>query len=144
MRLLITTLWVVTVALVASACSNDTDDSPNIFPDSSATKPGPDTSSAGTDVDVSGCTSCLKAGDWYKFTMLKVTSVCGDPNHGAIATLQTLWAADITKNELAIVFEIVSAGDQLVVKARSAARNPAGGICLVPGTESDLTAPQTS
>ena len=131
------------LCIVALGCANDTDDSPNIFPDtSSATVTdvggGPDTGS-----DTSGCRSCLQAGDWYKFDSLVVTSICGDPQHGALETLKTLWAADIAKDELAIVFEVVSVGTELVIKARSAARNPSGGICLVSGTDSVLEAPQT-
>jgi hypothetical protein len=76
-------------------------------------------------------------GDWYRFTIMQIASLDGDRTHGAIRTLNTLWANDINNDLLNVLFEVkeVSA-TQVKVRALNAARynEPDTGYCLLPAT----------
>ncbi len=121
------------LALVLGGCENDVDDSQNrlLLPDSGAVDAG---LSDGGGV-------CPTVGDWYVFDVLKVTSLAGDPMHGAIPNLNTIWAADIAMKQLNIFFEIAEADESgVVVRAVNAARLDADteDWCVMPETTREL------
>ncbi|TNF36869.1 MAG: hypothetical protein EP329_04530 [Deltaproteobacteria bacterium] len=101
--------WLSLALLALGACSNPVDDSENKLPYLSER----DTAVA-DDVDATdgGC-GCLAVGQWYRFDALVLTSLDGG-EHNVIETLNGLWAADISHNELNIMLEVTAVSDSEV------------------------------
>ena len=88
-------------------------------------------------VDTDAAGSCPAVGTWYLFDTLSVVSIAGDEGHGAIPNLNTIWADDIARKQLNILFEVIEVDDvSLKVRAMNAARldDDLDGMCRVPAT----------
>ncbi len=117
------------IALLPLSCANDTDDTANVLLVDAALEP-----------DV-GPGECLpEVGAWYIFDTLFVIDIGGDPNHGAVGNLNTIWAADIERIELNVLFQVLeSSVDAVRVRAINAARVDGEQVmCLRPETEIEL------
>lgn len=145
------------VLVTATAgCTNPLDNSVNTLPqvesDDSGDDPGDETatgddtaqaSDAGDTGDGTPC-GCLTVGDWYQFDLLEVHSLGGNFEHAVIPTLNPLWAADMGKNELNILMEVVSvADDEVELTVMNGARiDGEESICLLPDTASTMLHPR--
>ncbi len=145
-RLLRRMASVALVALLAGGCAFDIDETPNSFPDPpvpDVTPPMPDASEGDGDVGampVETC-DCLQVGDWYRFTSLAPTALADQPRHPLVLTLQNLWARDIERYELNVLFQVTAIdGDRITVQALNAARGELGSgeICMLPETLEEL------
>ena len=105
-------------------------DTGGVTPTPDTTAPTGDTAS-GTD----GPCGCVTVGTWYRFDVLGLDKLDGE-DHPVIATLNPLWAADIGKTELNILFEVTAASaDALTVRAVNAARTGSDGeMCVLEST----------
>ena len=98
-------LGVVLIVGATSTCSNPTDDSENYLP--VPTKGG---DGGGGPVACGKC-DCLKAGTWYRFNELSLTSLDGYTEHGLMNNLNDLWKADIAANQLNFFMEVKDVSD---------------------------------
>ena len=123
------------------ACSNPTDDKPNVLPSlkaDAAGLPGDATASSAT------C-SCLAAGQWFRFDTLKLKSLDGKADHPVIPTLNNLWQQDIDHFELNFYVKVEEVADGKVkLRVVNGARtdeppNPNDKVC----SSSDDLAKQT-
>ncbi len=146
-------LCLAVVALtLAAGCSFDIDESPNLLPEPRMVEPdvapvsdtGPTDGDAGEPdacvPDESAC-DCLQVGDWYRFTTLAPSSLGGDERHPLVLTLRNLWARDIERYELNVIFVITALdGDNISLRVMNAARGElgTGEICRLPETAVDL------
>ncbi len=92
-------------------------------------------------VDIDGGAACPAVGTWYLFDTLSVISVAGDTSHGAIPNLNTIWADDIERKQLNILFEVYEASDAILkVRAMNAARrdDDLNAMCRLPATIVEL------
>lgn len=123
------------VAVALWGCTNDLDDTPNrlLLADAEVV----------VELDAApGAQACVPAvGSWFAFDTLGVVSLSGDTNHGAIPNLNSIWAGDIAKKQLNILFEVLEASETgLRVRAINAARkdDDPDDWCLVPYTATEL------
>jgi hypothetical protein len=87
---------------------------------------------------------CLAEGDWYRFDFLAVNSLGGDPQHAFIPTLNALWKADLAKDELSVLLQVVSATETEVELAIVAGARVGGTeICLLPATATTTLHPRS-
>lgn len=94
----------------------------------------------GVDAAIETC-DCISVGEWYRFTSLFPTSLGGDTRHPLVFTLKNLWAQDINRFELNVLFQVTAVdGDRLTVTALNAARGElgAGEVCNLPETAVEL------
>ncbi len=94
-----------------------------------------------------GPDECLpQVGDWYSFDTFFLTDIAGEANHGAVGNLNTIWAADIERTELNVLFEVIeSSVDAVRVRAINAARVDGGqATCLRPETATELQFERTA
>lgn len=146
------TLAPLALALVAMAggCDFPIDETLNRFPDvgrldadlADATPDRGPATDGGPEVDamVETC-DCIAVGEWYRFTSLFPTSLGGDTRHPLVFTLKNLWAKDIERFELNVLFQVTAVeGDRLTVTALNAARGElgTGEVCNLPETAVDL------
>ncbi len=120
----------IILALLAAGCESEVDNSPNVL-----------LVDAAIEADL-GEGECLpEVGDWYIFDTLFVVDIAGNPNHGAVGNLNTIWAADIERMELNVLFEVLEASPEAVkVRALNAARiDGEQALCLVRSTETELS-----
>lgn len=146
-------LMVPALLVVAAGCAFDIDESPNRLPEPRPPLPdmplatdGPPPTDAEMGVDEpcvpdpSDC-DCVQVGDWFRFTSLAPTSLAGDPGHPLVVTLRNLWARDIDRYELNVIFVITAVdGDRISLRVMNAARGElgTGEICRLPETAVDL------
>lgn len=142
---MITRYLALAALALAAGCANEVDDSENdLLPvtaiDRGITEPAPD-GGAGGDGGPGVGGGCPATGDVFIFDSLRVTSLAGNPQHGAIAQLNNVWARDIELKELNVLFEVVAADEAGVrVRAVNAARldDDREGRCVLPHTAIDL------
>lgn len=147
------------LAVMAGACDFNLDETANRFPDArvaepDAAPPPPDvgppcepTDGAADcavppacEVPAETC-DCIAVGEWYRFTSLFPTSLGGDMRHPLVLTLKNLWATDINRFELNVMFQVTAIeGDRLTVLAMNAARGEldTGEVCTLPETIEEL------
>ncbi len=148
--------WLLCVALLATGCENELDETPNNLPVQDAAVPdaaradadappadggGGDGGATCTGPEAAGCGDCPVAGDWYRFTLLQVDLLDGR-NHPLRPLLNALWAADIERAELNVLFEILEVdGPRVRLRALNGARNEPhdGTFCLLPATSVEMT-----
>ena len=140
-------------------CENSIDDSENYIPvagggggtpdattDGAETTTGTEdtTTGGGDDPTYDGPCNCLVPGMWFKFDLLGLAALDGQ-DHPVIGTLNPLWAADIDKNELNILLEVMEAdADEVVFRASNAARvDEQGSLCVLPSTYTELRHPRS-
>lgn len=148
-------LW---CSLCLVACEGKVDRSPNVLP-SGAAGSSLGGSGGGAGVDSAGvmmggagvmsggatplaCATCPVVGAWYRFTKLEIASLDSNPDHSAIGLLNSLWSADISKDQLNVMFEVKEvSGSQITIRALNAARynTPDTGYCLLPDTAIEFT-----
>ncbi len=120
--------------LLLVGCENTIDETPNrLVPDASAV--------VDAQAVVDGGGACPVVGDWYVFDSLVVEAIKGDPTHGSIPNLNTIWANDIRRKQLNVLFEILEADESHVrVRAMNAARRDdvMDDWCLVTETSTEL------
>lgn len=125
-----------TLLILAAGCSFDIDETPNLLPEpASDMGPQPDAALVQETCD------CLSVGDWYRFTKLEPTSLAGNERHALVLTLRNLWAKDIDRYELNVIFVITAVdGDRISLRVMNAARGElgTGEICRLPETAVDL------
>jgi hypothetical protein len=146
------------LVVAVAGCANDVDTSENRLPpppdgavDSGASDAAEHTGDAAVDASVDaappcdpgtgGCAACPNVGDWYRFTSLKVDALDGR-NHPVIPVLNALWASDITRDELNVLYEVTAVRDDEVdLRVENAARMEAhdGTYCVLPSTAVDMT-----
>ena len=83
------------------------------------------------------CAECPVVGSWYRFTELKVDSLDGKETHPVRPVLNNLWAGDLQRNQLNILFEIKAVDkDQVTIQALNAAwiSTAPDDYCLLPET----------
>jgi hypothetical protein len=119
------------VALLCCACSNELDETPNKLLVDKAEGP---------------CADLMVAGDWYRFTLLKVETISG-ATQTLVDLLNGLWSEDIIKRELNILVEVVEVRAQdVTLRMYSGARTSSGDIptlCTIGSTAVDLVMPIT-
>lgn len=123
------------LALMAAGCAFDIDESPNLLP-----APATDDMSVAPDAGSSAC-DCLAVGDWFRFTTLYPSSLGGNPRHPLVGTLKNLWARDIARYELNVIFVITAVSqERLSLRVLNGARGELGSgeICQLPETAVDL------
>ncbi len=126
------------LAIVAAACSNPVDTTPNKLPtaDNSADSSG-ETAAAGS------C-GCAKVGTWYRFTELVLTSIDSNPKHLAIQQLNALWKKDIKGWELNFYAELTAVKPgSIEMRVVNGARvaGTTDEVCLVEATAEKITHP---
>lgn len=122
------------VALCLAGCENDVDNSENLLQH-------PDAAVVDANLVDAGDELCPAAGTWYVFDTLRITEIGHDETHGAIMSLNTIWADDIERKQLNILFEVTeSTGTLLRVRAMNAARldDDLDDWCRVPATVVDI------
>lgn len=125
------------LTMVAAGCSNPVDTTENYLPVvAAADDTVPD--------EVIGECDCIQPGDWFLFDKLEVHSLDGNSEHAVIATLNPLWAADMSKNELNLYLEVVEATATKVefTVVNGARVDGETSICLLPETATTLTYPR--
>jgi len=133
-----------------AACESALDNTPNKFPVNDA---GPDvTADSVSDIAlpadatavIGPSCDCLKVDDWYRFDVLKLTSIDGDPKQKVIGTLNNLWKADIAALELNFFAQIKSVGPETVeiFIVNGARVGKAGATCLLDYTGATVTFPR--
>ncbi len=95
------------------------------------------------EVSETGC-DCLTVGRWYRFDTLALTSI-DNADHPVMGTLNGLWAADITGNELNILVELTEvSATEVKAKIRNGARvDDSPDICAIASSTIDVTFPRT-
>lgn len=128
-------------SILAQACDGEVDKTPNYLPGDDATSNDISTEpDVAPDVPASAC-ECLVVGNWFRFDQLQLVSVDGG-DHPVIATLNPLWADDIEKLELNILFEITEvSADEMVVRGVNGARDPGGTFCVLEETAVEIRFP---
>ena len=129
------TALLISCCLVMS-CANEIDETPNnLLPPERASGP---------------CADMLKVGDWYRFETLRLTSLGGDVNtagngsEGLLNTLSnTLWAADIEKQELNILIEVLAVTAADVTFRISNGASAGDAFCVLPEPKAEMTQPIT-
>lgn len=146
----------LTLLTLAAGCSFDVDETANLLPEPRPVQPdmapAPDaaamTGDGAADADppdacvpAVGACDCIQVGDWYRFTRLEPTSLGGDARHPLVLTLRNLWARDIERYELNVIFVVTAVeGDRISLRVMNAARGElgTGEICRLPETAVDL------
>lgn len=122
-------------AAVLAGCANPVDETANrLLPDATI-------ADAARDGTPDPAATCLAPGDAYLFDTLRLTSLAGDPAHGAIPQLNHIWAEDIEGRELNVLFEVFEADEARVrIRALNAARLDADpdAICRLPATAIEM------
>ncbi len=120
----------ILLALCLAGCENDVDNSENLLQH-------PDAGVIDASLIDAGEGLCPAVGTWYVFDTLVITEIAGDQMHGAIGSLNTIWADDISKKQLNILFEVTESTEgALRVRAMNAARldDDLEDWCRVPAT----------
>lgn len=143
-------LFAPALLMMAAGCAFDIDENPNLLPEPRPPQAdmAPPDSGPGSDAEMGAgpadaCVppaetcDCVHVGDWFRFTSLAPTKLGGDPRHPLVLTLRNLWARDIERFELNVIF-VVSAvdGDRISLRVMNAARGELGSgeICQLPET----------
>ena len=138
------------------ACENKLDESNNILPqmevEAGEEEEGGaivecEASTAGMEVNNENsecvpCPDCPAVGSWYRFDELAITALDGDESHPIKDTLNMLWAGDIERNQLNILFEIIEKTEtQIKMRALNAAflSTDPDDFCLLPETAIEFT-----
>ena len=148
----------LTLCFAPLGCENTIDETPNVLPISTSSDGGAsgeggaliagETPSTGatsaaceggaeSEADCGPCQECPQQGTWYRFTDLDVISLDDNDMHLAIRILNNLWAGDIERHQLNILFEIIETdGDEVRVRALNAAWISAAqdDYCVLPDT----------
>jgi hypothetical protein len=134
--ILSTSLWIALLTAGLMACDGDAEMTANILPwvdAGAAVEPDTGDTTGGT----GGVCDCFTEGMWFHFDSMVLETI-GGGDHPVIGTLNTLWAADISKSELNILFEVTSVtATNIEFRAMNAARitDTASDLCLLPNTE---------
>jgi len=90
-----------------------------------------------------GACGCIALGSWYRLDLFGLDTLDGE-NHPVIATLNPLWAADISKTELNLLFEVTGVTDAMVTfRAVNAARvGTEGDMCVLESTQVEFAFPR--
>jgi hypothetical protein len=158
LRLIINIGLTLTLSFTLLGCENPIDETPNVLPstpsnggdltgEGGALSAGETPSTGATSAMCDGgaesevgcgpCQDCPQQGTWYRFTDLDVISLDDNETHLAIRILNNLWAGDIDRHQLNILFEILETdGDQVRVRALNAAWISAeqDDYCVLPNT----------
>lgn len=113
------------------ACENPIDTTPNVFPD-----PIEIVDMETTPQTPEACSDCLTEGAWYRFDLLKLVTLDGEP-HPVIGILNGMWGTDVERHVLNVLFEVRSVtATQVVMGAMNAAwvSEDDDGYCLMPET----------
>jgi len=141
-------LWAAAAALavVAGACENKIDSTPNRLP--VAADAAGDVSGADAALPADGTTTvdacgCLSKGMVFRFDSLQIKTLDGG-DHLVIGALNPIWLKDIQGKELNFFLEVLDvAGDEFKLRIINAARSKpateADHLCTLATTESTVT-----
>lgn len=127
-----------------AACSNPVDSAANELPWLSEREVVDEVEVTPEEVSPVGCDDCLTVGRWYRFDTLALTTIDGK-EHPVIETLNGLWAADITDNQLDIMLEVTAvSATELQARVMNGARiDGTDDICKLPSTSVELVFPRS-